>query len=50
MSGWAGQKYQRPEDQASIQSAALWIWQLESGAYPALMECYGDEFGGLPCH
>ncbi len=50
MSSWAGTTYKRSEDQASIQATAFWIWQLESGAYPALMECYGDEFGGLPCH
>jgi len=47
---WQGITYKQPEDQASLQAAAFWNWMLESEAYPALMECYGEEFGGLPCH
>lgn len=35
---WQGTTYKQPEDQASLQAAAFWTWQLESGAYPALCE------------
>jgi len=41
MSSWAGTTYLLPEDQASLQAVAVWIWQMESGAYPALGECEG---------
>jgi len=41
MSGWAGQKYERPEDQASVRDAAFWLWQTESRAYWLLEETYG---------
>lgn len=49
MSSWAGTTYKRPEDQASLQAAAFWNWQLEMRAYLLLEETFGYEFGGLPC-
>jgi len=42
MSGWVGTTYARSEDQASLQAAAFLCWQLESGAYPAMLECDGE--------
>ena len=44
LSGWAGTRYDTPEQMKARQDGAFWFWQYSMHAYPLLEETDGYEF------